>query len=316
MLKLNYFQSCATLFTVSFLLTFACSGQPQVTASVRSNSVLIHIQGEFRIITANGLPNHSTGNFPNPGNPNYIAAQQYNFRIPLHPVPAEKPTSFKLGLFGIATNGVVFDPGAAEWWGNDPSSGWQYEPISGPRHLGVDSNNAHVQPNGAYHYHGVPTGMIAATPGATQRMFLLGWAADGFPIYAPWAYFNPTNPTSPVKPVKSSFQFKKGTRPTGPGGTYDGTFVADFEYVAGSGDLDECNGRFGITPEFPKGTYHYFVTREFPFIPRQFRGTPDPSFLRRGGPPRGRGFGGPGGPGGPPTGGGGPPPGFRGGPPF
>jgi hypothetical protein len=87
--------------------------------------------------------------------------------------------------------------------------------------------------------------------------------------------------------VKSSYRLKAGRRPTDngqPGGTYDGIFVEDFEYIAGEGDLDECSGRFGVTPEFPEGVYHYVLTEDFPFIPRAFRGTPDPSFALRGGP--------------------------------
>jgi hypothetical protein len=93
--------------------------------------------------------------------------------------------------------------------------------------------------------------------------------------------------------LKSSFKIKKGSRPKTsgqPGGTYDGIFVEDFEYISGSGDLDECSGRFGVTPEFPEGTYHYVLTEDFPFVPRAFRGTPDASFVRRG-PPGGGGAG-------------------------
>lgn len=74
---------------------------------------------------------------------------------------------------------------------------------------------------------------------------------------------------------------QKANRPKdddGPGGKYDGTFVQDYEYVKGSGDLDECNGRTGVTPEFTNGTYYYVVTDAYPFIPRLFRGTPDSSF--------------------------------------
>ena len=33
-----------------------------------------------------------------------------------------------------------------------------------------------------------------------------------------------------------------------------------FEYEEGYGDLDECNGRVGVTPEFPEGIYYYVVT--------------------------------------------------------
>ena len=56
--------------------------------------------------------------------------------------------------------------------------------------------------------------------------------------------------------------------------------MQDYEYSAGLGNLDECNGRSGVTPEFPNGTYHYVLTDTFPYIPRCFRGTPDPSFAR------------------------------------
>ena len=51
-----------------------------------------------------------------------------------------------------------------------------------------------------------------------------------------------------------------------------GAFTQDFEYVEGLGDLDQCNGRFGVTPEFPKGIYYYMVTDEFPFFSRCLKG--------------------------------------------
>jgi hypothetical protein len=90
--------------------------------------------------------------------------------------------------------------------------------------------------------------------------------------------------------MKSSYQLKKGARPTeenGPGGSYDGRFTQDFEFVRGRGDLDECNGRFGKTPEFPDGTYYYCISAEFPFVPRMWRGEPDASFNKGDRPPRG-----------------------------
>jgi hypothetical protein len=264
---------------------------PQNNSTSRTNRVSISIEGDWRIIRANGLPDHAPGKFPNAHNPNSIAPQNYTFRVPAHPKVADQPTHLILDPFGVATNGVVFDPGANEWWNRDRNSGWQYEPMTGHLNLGVDESNAHVQPTGAYHYHGLPLGMLAKIKNAREQMVLIGWAADGFPIYAPWGYSDPKDPRSPIKPLKSSYRLKNGTRPNGPGGTYDGTFVADFEYVAGAGDLDECNGRFGVMPEFPEGAYQYFVTKDFPFIPRYFRGTPDPSFRHHGPPPFRRGPG-------------------------
>jgi hypothetical protein len=202
---------------------------------------------------------------------------------------AQTITPLGMNPFGVAINGVPFDPGAAEWWNNDPGSGWQYEALSGKINLGMDQNHAHVQPNGAYHYHGLPTGLINQL-GDEKRMILIGYAADGFPIYEQYGYRLADIRTDIIK-LRSSYRLKAGQRPGGPGGKYDGTFVQDYEYVAGAGDLDQCNGRTGVTPEYLRGTYYYVITSEFPFIPRCYRGMPDESFRRRGpgpGGPRGR----------------------------
>jgi hypothetical protein len=52
-----------------------------------------------------------------------------------------------------------------------------------------------------------------------------------------------------------------------------GTFTQDYEYAVGSGsNLDECNGRMGVTPEFPEGIYHYYATDNFPFLQRCVKG--------------------------------------------
>ena len=88
--------------------------------------------------------------------------------------------------------------------------------------------------------------------------------------------------TSGVVLLSSSYQLRSGDRGgdgvTAPCGTPNGKYVQDYEYVSGSGDLDECNGRTGVTPEFPGGTYHYVITQSFPGIPRCLRGTPDGTF--------------------------------------
>ena len=260
---------------------------PATEPAPANASVRIVIEGERRVITANGLPDHPTGRFPNADNPNRISTQSYRFTIPLHPIAAARPTPLEAQPFGVALNGVVFDPGTAEYWHNDRQSGWHYEAQGEAFSLGLDANHAHVQPNGAYHYHGIPTALLARSSAGRPAVTLLGWAADGFPIYGPWGHDAPNDRTSPLRVLKTSYQLKKGSRPAGraqPAGEYDGIFVEDFEYVARSGDLDECSGRVGVTPEFPEGTFHYVLTEDFPFVPRMFRGTPDASFSRRGGP--------------------------------
>jgi hypothetical protein len=296
--------------------------KPKVTTSEKDG---------YRLVESNGIPDHPTGRFPNRGNPNTIQAQSYSFRLTLTPRQTDRPTPVDRGaLFGVAVNGVVFDPGTAEYFNNDRDSGWRYEALTGAMNLGIDQNRAHVQPNGAYHYHGIPTGLIdelkakanaqlggtlvdrpsretrardAKNARPAEAMLLVGWAADGFPVYGPMAYAQANDVASGVRAMKSSYRVKAGNRPAGqnqPGGRYDGSFTQDWEYVAGLGDLDECNGRVGVTPEYPNGTYYYVLTEGFPMIPRMWKGTPDNSFFRRGpGGPAGPGRGGPGGPSGP-----------------
>ncbi len=263
-------------------------------AALPKAEVKIEVKGNARIITSNGLPNHETGQFPSRGNPNAISAQKYTYSVPVHPKAAETPVTMKMQPFGIALNGVVFDPGTAEWWKNDRTTGWHIEAIVQGKSvlLGLDKQQAHVQPTGAYHYHGLATALSGDVAEAPEKMKLIGWAADGYPIYGPYAHTDAKDPKSALKKMKPSYQLKKGNRPEGgPPGAYDGTYTQDFDFVKGAGDLDECNGREGVTPEFPEGTYYYVVTESFPFISRSYHGTPDPTFARKG-PGGGRGQGG------------------------
>jgi hypothetical protein len=114
---------------------------------------------------------------------------------------------------------------------------------------------------------------------------ILGWAFDGFPIYGPYGYSDPRSPSSEVKRMKSSFRLRAIERrdslprwalahhpglaeqltaaQQGPeiNATFPlGRYVEDYEFVEGLGDLDVRNGRFAITPDYPNGTYAYFIT--------------------------------------------------------
>ena len=243
-----------------------------------ASQVSITVEGDERVIRSNGIPAHLVGRFPNRGNPNAISAQNHVYRIPANPKVVTEPTLMH-GQFGVALNGVPFDPGAAEFYDGEP--GWQYEPLSGAINLGIDMSHAHVQPTGKYHYHGLPTGLLEEVKlSPDNHSPLIGWAADGFPIYALYGYSDPEDASSAVAKLTSSYRLREGRRPGGnaPGGTYDGTFVADYEFVSGSGDLDECNGRFTVTPDFPDGTYAYYLTEDWPVIPRLHRGTPSRDF--------------------------------------
>ena len=95
---------------------------------------------------------------------------------------------------------------------------------------------------------------------------IIGWAYDGNPIYGPYgngfAIFTDGN-TGGKKKLRSSYALDKETstllRPPTEEPPTEGFFTQDYVYKA-NGDLDEYNGRFCITPEFPNGTYAYFST--------------------------------------------------------
>ncbi|EDM26566.1 hypothetical protein LNTAR_02122 [Lentisphaera araneosa HTCC2155] len=252
------------------------------------NRVTIKKDQSYVYIETNSIPDHSV----NSRGPNSMQETSKSYRVPVSPKTNDQPTQSNPNSFGVALNGVPFRPSTAEYWNNNRD--WVEEAISsrGKRLLGLDNNYGHVDHSGLYHYHGTPTDFIKTQQKTTrQRMALVGYAADGFPIYSEYGYRSAKNSRSGLTKLKSSYQLKKGKRPSdGPSGRYDGTYANDYEYVEDSGDLDECNGRFGVTPDYPKGTYYYVITKSFPFVSRFWKGTPDDSFLdRRGGRNNGQG---------------------------
>ena len=255
-----------------------------------------------RTISINGIANHKVGSFPNSGNPNRISEHNATYSIPLNPKIAKKPTGAQGFDTGIFFSGVSLEPFTAEFFiGSDGrmNRNWNITTLTTTENLGLDCNNAHVQPTGRYHYHGTPSAYLAEQEVSANTMTKIGYAADGFPIYYKYGY----NQDGEVVAHQSGYQLKQGERPgdgkSAPDGIYNGRYFQDYEYVEGSSALDACNGRWGKTPE-SDNEYYYVVTDNFPSIPICFSGTPsdDMSKFRNGGPPPGRG--GRRGPGGPP----------------
>lgn len=111
---------------------------------------------------------------------------------------------------------------------------------------------------------------------STQHSPLIGFAYDGFPIYGAYAY-KYSNGTGGIVRMKSSYVKRNITARTsyangatvtaGPAvsSTYPlGYFREDYEYIPTTTSttdyLDEHNGRFCVTPEYPAGIYCYFAT--------------------------------------------------------
>ena len=215
----------------------------------------VTVSGDRRCITSDGLPDHATGRFPTRGNPNKISRQ--NIRFCVDATPEYSGRAHQVPTIGIAINGIIIRPGTADWYdassprkhSRDKSSGWRLDGLGAASQLGMDQNNAHVDNRGLYHYHGIAEPLVDLDSSS-----MIGWAADGFEIH----YLGDG--------ARSSYQLKDGKRLTAPFGTYDGTYVQDWEYVSGSGNLDECNGAL------INGTYAYFATDTFPFYPHCLKG--------------------------------------------
>ncbi|HTB83495.1 MAG TPA: YHYH protein [Candidatus Sulfotelmatobacter sp.] len=246
--------------------------------------------------------------------------QKTMFRIPrTNSVPAKKSLSGG-GPIGIAVDGVaLYNNWDANFWNgtadvsNGGTNGFWNRDAYVNEGVSFDYGNAH-QPSGAqYHYHASPEGLryqlgdhvdmnaltkvySESTNTATKHSPILGFTADGFPIYGPYGYSISNNASSGIRRMVSGFVIRNGQYGTSnltangrstipqwavrlygvasnilsgpavstsyPLGRYmeDNDYLGDHGYQQGVDfDLDEYNGRWCVTPEFPGGTYAYFV---------------------------------------------------------
>lgn len=157
-----------------------------------------------------------------------------------------------------AANGYVFS-------GYNNQYGGEYGHLSNPQRLRYVLGDNVVQNEAG-------TVLLESETGI-EHSPIIGWAFDGNPIYGPYGYSDPTDQASEIQRVTTSYRLKTElvynaiTNPTpvrtdGPplAQFAAGLFVEDYEYDFGNGDLDQYNGRFCKTPEYPDGTYAYFVT--------------------------------------------------------
>jgi hypothetical protein len=190
--------------------------------------------------------------------------------------------------------GLTFDPAGA----HQPFTGESHHHIS-PFALRHELGD-HMDYNPATHTYSEAAGPASHSP-------ILGWSFDGYPIYGPFGYNVANDPDSGVRRMESGFVPRDGnsgttnlntagrtTMPqwairaghgnspvndsaTGPAVSASfpiGWYLQDFDYLGDHGyaqgtdfDLDECNGRWCVTPEFPSGIYAYFVTLDASFQP-------------------------------------------------
>jgi hypothetical protein len=170
-----------------------------------------------RELSANGVPDHPVGTFPNAGNPNTISALTVSAEYSLTPVQTTTVTTLggPRGSTGYVLNGVKIDAGTAGSCDNsgancsliDHCGSWSIEALGQTNFdFGTDDNNAHVQPTGDYYYHGMPEGFVTSQGGNSSSITIIGWAADGFPIYARYGYSEANNSASSIVAMTGGYQ--------------------------------------------------------------------------------------------------------------
>jgi hypothetical protein len=229
--------------------------------------VSVTVDGINRIMQANALANHEVGDFPRTGNPNTISAQDNTYIFPLDPTYLGIPQFAREP--GIAINGVKFEPQTAERVICESGEVYSIEAVQDILNLGLDFNNAHVQPTGAYHYHAVADNLVEVFD-TGEDLIHVGFAKDGFLMY-----YSKSSAFIPSYGLSGDYRSGTECMYTSPGVSIDedfegtkpnGTYVSDWMYTQGAGDLDECNG-----VEI-NGQYAYVVTDEYPYIPRCLMG--------------------------------------------
>jgi hypothetical protein len=301
-------------------------------------------------VRSSGLASYTMGPWQDGAFPNLPVNQKIFYRVPRTTnAPASKSITGG-GSIGIFVDGVeMFNSWDAFSWNGsaDVSAGnttyyWNRDAYVNEGAT-FDPGYAHQQNTGTYHYHASPIALryllgdhvdfntatqtyYEDTNAPTKHSPILGWVADGFPVYGPYGYSNPTNPAGGIRRMVSGYVPRNGLNGTDnlstngaarssipawatnlfgvasaqsgptvstsyPFGRYmeDNAYLGDLTNSAtGSNyqqgvdfDLDQYNGRWCYTPDFPNGTYAYFVaisstgTPVFPYnIGRGYYGSP------------------------------------------
>ncbi|MFM7759067.1 MAG: YHYH protein [Crocinitomicaceae bacterium] len=259
-------------------------------AGVITNVQEVNYSDTYVYVKTEDVPSWIPVGYDWPNNPWFAQPMGYQFRIRRNPIPNVGPeTKTGYGHIGLWKNGCsIYNPKDAKHYQNEQTwfqNAWFWE------HLILETFDpciGHPNGSGEYHTHVSPSCLYDITD-STQVAPLIGYAFDGYPIYGGYGYSAPMDTTSSVKRLKSSYRLRNiAARTSLPDGTvldpslYGppidthtvvlnplnndpiaaplGAYMEDYEYVPGLGDLDEHNGRFCITNEYPNGTYAYFTT--------------------------------------------------------
>ena len=291
-IELGYDATDLAQFWLDFFQCQSNDDRPFVDDLTTSNTdnhqceVAIMLNETHLIISTNGLPNHDfESTLACSGGGQCSTAQSYTWSIPRSPVNdttgghdstncpeanGNKECAPDRGSVAVAINGVpIFGPEDGPGGDAVAAEHGAYNEDRQPIELGIC--HGHAAQGGTYHYHADANCMhwhpaegesiendydestiqaIAQNTYDGNHSKVIGVAFDGYPIYGFWGYGDNMN----IVEMKSSYELKDGE--TG----YNG--IDDYKYTEGLGHLDQCNGHFGPTPDFPQGIYHYHTTMQ------------------------------------------------------
>ena len=198
-------------------------------------------------VTSNSIPNFEFVQTT----PNRLQTVSATYRLPVNPTPATG-TLTTAPLVGAA---AVTVGGLAIYGPTEARAGGSRDPVKDNL---LDYCGGHTDQRGQYHNHYRPDCLFATIVNKTA--LVMGYAFDGYPILAPYECTDASCTT--VYKVKSSYKYIGGATAA----------WSSNVYVAGSGNLDKCNGMTR-----PDGSYAYYATDEFPYFLACYHGTPDTS---------------------------------------
>ena len=242
-------------------------------ANIPSNVEVVQYSSTDVYVSCTCIPGYSIGPW---NNPNVASNQNFVYKITLTPQKnTGTATAIGRGHIGVLTNGVsIFNADDAQYVNNVWSrNGYYFEYPSFDHCIG------HPQQQGEYHHHVSPKCLYNQND-SIHHSPLIGFMFDGFPIYGAYGYGD-TMGGGGIKRMRSSYRIRADhSRTTDPYGNTAstagpavsnqyplGSLLWDFEYVPRLGDLDAANGRFCVTPEYPNGTYAYFMTLDSTLAP-------------------------------------------------
>ncbi len=206
-------------------------------------------EGDELVVRSNGIPHYEFVQVT----PNPLLEQDQEFRVPLNPRLADKPTPIPLlGGAGFAVNGIVF-------FGPNEGPVPPEENFGDPIYNSImDACMGHTALS--YHYHAMVQRCLSEGVKDGERSPVLGFAYDGFSIKGPWGCLD----QDCDKVVRFNSSWEKVREPH-----KDSWDAYDYVKKDGPEYLDQCNGHTG-----PGGDYHYHVTETWPYIIGCYAGDP------------------------------------------